>query len=108
VAEIKTFEQKAKTDRLLDERELGATLMGIEYFRSFPERILEATAEGQDSSFRSPPVVGLRQAAPRSSMNGLSRRSCVNSRRFSDNRPHGAETNTAVREYDGVVPKISR
>jgi hypothetical protein len=47
VAEIKAFEQKAKTDRRLDERELRATLMGMGYFRSFRKEFLKPLPKGK-------------------------------------------------------------
>lgn len=50
VAEIKAFEQNAKTNRHLNTRERRATLMGVGYFRSFRKEFLKPTPPGKVSS----------------------------------------------------------
>ena len=49
VAEIKTFEQNAKTNRHLKTHELRATLLGMGYFRSFRKELLKPTLPGRIS-----------------------------------------------------------
>jgi hypothetical protein len=49
VAEIKAFEQNAKTNRHLNTRERRATLMGVGYFRSFRKELLKPPPSGKIS-----------------------------------------------------------